>query len=222
MKITAIVSSYNEEKTIRNVIHSISSSNIFDEIIIVNDGSTDKTNGILEDLIKGYDFKYIVFKENMGKGYAMATGIENATGEIIVLIDADLSNLQEEHFDKLITPVFNNKADMVLGQPTETAIHFKLNPFKIFTGERALRRLDILPILDKMKESRFGVETLINIYYKSRKKKVILVHLKGLKHPIKYQKTTFLKATKQFLFEAKEIIYTLLVNYQILKHFFKI
>jgi len=222
MKITVIVSSYNEEKTIRNVIHSISESNIFNEIIVVNDGSTDKTNEILEDLIKVYDFTYIVLKENMGKGYAMATGIENATGEIIVFIDADLSNLQEEHFDKLITPVFNNKADMVLGQPTETAIHFKLNPFKIFTGERALRRMDILPILDKMKESRFGVETLINIYYKSRKKKVILVHLKGLKHPIKYQKTTFLKATKQFLFEAKEIIYTLLINYQILKHFFKI
>jgi hypothetical protein len=82
--------------------------------------------------------------------------------------------------------------------------------------------MDIVPILDKMKKSRFGVETLINIYYKSIKKKVILVHLKGLKHPTKYQKTTFLKANKQILLEANEIIYTLLMNHQILKHFFKI
>lgn len=220
-KISAIICAYNEEKTIKEVVTTVCEY-FFDEVIVVNDGSTDGTANILSELHFLPSLKYIALPENKGKGYAMATGIENSTGEIIVFIDADLSNLKEEHFEQLIAPVFHKEADMVLGQPTETAIHFKLNPFKIFTGQRALRRMDILPVLDKMKKSRFGVETLINIYYKSRKKKVILVHLKGLKHPIKYQKTTFLKATKQFVFEAKEIIYTLLVNYQILKHFFKI
>lgn len=219
--ISAIICAYNEEKTIREVVTTVCDY-FFDEVIVVNDGSTDATDKILSELQFLPSLKYIVLPENKGKGYAMATGIENSTGEIIVFIDADLLNLKEEHFEQLITPVFSKEADMVLGQPTETAIHFKLNPFKILTGERALRKIDILPILDKMKKSRFGVETLINIYYKSRKKKVILVHLKGLKHPTKYQKTKFLKATKQFVFEAKEIIYTLFINYQILKHFFKI
>jgi glycosyltransferase involved in cell wall biosynthesis len=220
--VSAIICAYNEEKTIENVVSSVSQAQIITEIVVVNDGSDDKTKEIIESLKNKIPLKAIHLPENKGKGYAMATGIENSTGEIIVFIDTDLSNLKEEHFEQLIAPVCSKEADMVLGQPTETAIHFKLNPFKIFTGQRALRRMDILPVLDKMKKSRFGVETLINIYYKSGKKKVILVHLKGLKHPTKYQKTTFLKATKQFVFETKEIIYTLLINYQILTHFFKI
>jgi glycosyltransferase involved in cell wall biosynthesis len=209
-KVSAIICAYNEEKTIKEVILSVSEALIVSEIVIVNDGSTDNTKKIIEALKEKIEITIIHLEENKGKGYAMAIGVENATGEIIVFIDADLSNLKEEHFEQLITPVFSNEADMVLGQPTETLINYKINPFKSFTGQRALFKKDILPILDKMKKSRFGVETLMNIYYKSRKKKVILVNLKGLKHPVKYKKTTFFKATKQFLFEAKEIIYTLL------------
>ncbi len=220
-KISAIICTYNEEKTVSEVVTTVCDY-FFDEVIVVNDGSTDGTDKMLTELLNLPSLKYISLPENKGKGYAMAIGVENATGEIIVFIDADLSNLKEEHFEQLITPVFSNEADMVLGQPTHTAIPLKLNPFKGFTGQRALKKKDIIPILDKMKKSRFGVETLMNIYYKSRKKKVILVKLKGLKHPIKYKKTTFFKATKQFLFEAKEIIYTLLINYQILKHLFKV
>ena len=209
-KVSAIICAYSEEKTIKEVILSVSEALIVSEIVIVNDGSTDNTKKIIEALKEKIEITIIHLEENKGKGYAMAIGVENATGEIIVFIDADLSNLKEEHFEQLITPVFSNEADMVLGQPTETLINYKINPFKSLTGQRALFKKDILPILDKMKKSRFGVETLMNIYYKSRKKKVILVNLKGLKHPVKYKKTTFFKATKQFLFEAKEIIYTLL------------
>lgn len=219
-KIAAIICVFNEEKTIKEVT-TIVCDYFFDEIIVVNDGSTDRTADILAELSGFPRLKCITLPENKGKGYAMATGVENSTSEIIVFVDADLSNLKEEHFEQLITPVFSNEADMVLGQATETLINYKINPFKSFTGQRALLKKDILPILEEIKKSRFGVETLINIYYKSKKKKVIFINLKGLKHPMKYKKTTFLKATKQFLFEAKEIIYTLLINYQILIHLFK-
>ena len=159
----------------------------FDEVIVVNDGSTDGTDKILNELLNLPSLKYIALPENKGKGYAMATGVENSTGEIIVFIDADLSNLKEEHFEQLFTPIFSNETDMVLGQATETLINYKFNPFKSFTGERAMLKKDIMPILEEMKTSKFGVETLINLFL-AHEKSVKYIMLKGLKHPTKFDK----------------------------------
>lgn len=171
-KVSAIICAYNEEKTLKDVILSVSESLIVSEIIVVNDGSSDSTKKIIEELQKEIEITAIHLAENKGKGYAMATGVENSTGEIIVFIDADLSNLKEEHFEQLISPIFNNEADMVLGQATEPLINYKINPFKSFTGERALLKKDVLSILQDMKASKFGVETLINLYYMAHEKKL--------------------------------------------------
>jgi hypothetical protein len=161
--------------------------------------------------------KYIALPENKGKGYAMATGIEHATGEIIVFIDADLSNLKEEHFEQLITPVFSNEADMVLGQATETLINYKINPFKSFTGERALLKKDVLPLLVKMKTSKFGVETFINLYYQAQGKRVKYVMLEGLKHPTKFDKTgSKSRAIKEFVLEGHQIALAAFNNFNLL------
>ncbi|MCD4714397.1 MAG: glycosyltransferase family 2 protein, partial [Clostridiales bacterium] len=102
--ITAIICTYNEESTIKEVVTKVSDY-FFDEVIVVNDGSTDKSDSILKEITDIYNFQYIVLPENKGKGFAMATGIEKASDGVIVFIDADLSNLQEEHFALLITPV---------------------------------------------------------------------------------------------------------------------
>jgi len=215
MKTTAIICVFNEEKTVKNVITTIADY-FFDEIIAVNDGSTDKTDEILKKLNPNYDFKYIVLPENKGKGFAMATGIENATNEIITFIDADLSNLKEEHFEQLIQPVFKKEVDMVLGQANETLINYELNPFKSFTGERSLLKKDILPIVDKMKHSRFGVETLINLYYQSEGKKVKYVMLDGLKHPTKFDKTSKPQAVKEFVQEGHQIALTAFKHFNLI------
>jgi len=154
-KITAVVCTYNEEKTIEEVASTVADY-FFDEVIIVNDGSTDKTDYILKRISKYYNFKYIVLPENKGKGFAMATGIQNTNGDIIMFIDADLSKLREGHFLKLITPIKNKEADMVLGQPTETLINYRINPFKSFTGQRCLLKEDILPILKIERNTIWG------------------------------------------------------------------
>jgi len=214
MKTTAIICAYNEEKTIREVV-SIVCDNFFDEVVVVNDGSTDKTDDILNKLQEFYVFKYIKFDENNGKGFAMATGIENANSDIIVFVDADLSNLKDEHFHKLLTPVLNDEADMVLGQATETLIKYNINPFKSFTGQRSVFKKDIQPIVYKMKHSRFGVETLINLYYQSENKRVKYVMLKELKHPTKFAKTTKTQAIKEFVEEGHQIALTAFKNFDL-------
>lgn len=212
-KISAIICAYNEEKTIKEVVTTVCEY-FFDEVIVVNDGSTDGTANILSELHFLPSLKYIALPENKGKGYAMATGIEHATGEIIVFIDADLFNLKEEHFEQLITPVFSNEADMVLGQATETLINYKINPFKSFTGERALLKKDVLPLLVKMKTSKFGVETFINLYYQAQGKRVKYVMLEGLKHPTKFDKAgSKSRAIKEFVLEGHQIALALFNNF---------
>lgn len=214
MKTTAIICVYNEESTVENVV-ALVSNYFFSEVIVVNDGSTDKTDSILKEIKEYYNFEYIIFPKNKGKGFAMAKGIEKAKGDVIMFIDADLSNIQDNHFAELLTPILNNKADMVLGQPTETLIDSSINPFKSFTGQRALKKSDILPITEKMKNSRFGVETLINLYYQSENKIIKYVMLEGLKHPTKFDKTSTPQAMKEFIFEGQEIAVTAIKNYDL-------
>ena len=205
MKISAIICAYNEEKTVKEVVTTVCDY-LFDEVIVVNDGSTDDTDKILNELLNLPSLKYIALPENKGKGYAMSIGVENSTGEIIVFIDADLSNLKEEHFEQLITPIFSNEADMVLGQAAETLINYKFNPFKSFTGERAMLKKDIMPILEEMKTSKFGVETLINLYFQAHEKSVKYTMLEGLKHPTKFDKANGKsQAIKEFVLEGHQI-----------------
>jgi len=214
-KITAIICVYNEEKTIKDVV-SIVCNYIFNEVIVVNDGSTDKTNDILNSLSKNYEFKYIKLQENKGKGFAMATGIENTSGEIIVFVDADLSNLQKDHLFELVMPLVHKKADMILGQATETLIDYSINPFKSFTGERSVFKKDMLPIVDKMRHSRFGVETLINLYYQSEGKRVEYVMLNGLKHPTKFDKVSKQQAIEEFMKEGHQIALIVFKNFDLI------
>ncbi len=214
-KVSAIVCAFNEEQTLEKVLRSLSKSPLINETIVVNDGSVDQTGDIIDSFKQTIEIKAIHFPKNKGKGFAMATGVENAKGDIITFIDADLVNLKEVHFAKLLIPIINKEADMVLGQPTETLINYSINPFKSFTGERSVLKQDILPIIDKMKHSRFGVETLINMFYQSEGKKVKYVMLSGLVHPTKFEKVSKQQAVIEFIKEGQQIALSVLNNYDL-------
>jgi glycosyltransferase involved in cell wall biosynthesis len=215
-KVSAIICAYNEEKTLKDVILSISESLIVSEIIVVNDGSSDSTKKIIEELQKEIEITAINLTENKGKGYAMAVGVENSIFDIMLFVDADQSNIIHGYINQLTNPLLNKESDIVLGYSTINILNQDVNPLKILTGERALYKEDIIPILDKMKESRFGVETLLYFYYISIGKSIKFIRLKGMTHKDKYKKMSSFKATTGYINEGFEIAYTAFKNYELL------
>ena len=214
--LTIIICSFNEEKTICEVVKTCRVYNENSEIIIVDDGSKDNTEQLLRNLNKTIRFNYIKLPQNMGKSYAMTVGIENASNEILLFFDADSTGIRKEHFHAMVLPVMENKADMVLGHTAATFNNVKITPFKAFTGERVLLKKDILPILDEIRNMRFGIETYINLYFQSHGKRIRYVYLDGLKTLNKYKKTTPIKATKQYFSEGHEIASTIIKNYDLI------
>ena len=213
MKRSIIICTYNEEKTIAEVVSNCCKLNPDCEIIVVDDGSTDSTENILNELSKEYSYRYERLTKNMGKSWAMAHGVEVSENDIILFFDADVSNIRKEHFDNILKPIIEDTADMVLGQPSETLIDYRINPFKSLTGERALLKKDLIPILNEIRDIRFGVETFLNLYYQAQGKRISYVLLKGLIHPSTYEKSGSVNiATKKYLNEGKEIAITLMNN----------
>lgn len=209
---TAIICAYNEQETITNILEDVCKTQFFNEVIVINDGSIDKTGELIKELKKTNNIIYVHFLKNKGKGFAMAKGVELANFKYLVFIDADLSNFTIEHANNLLNPVLDGNADMVLGQPTKTLIPPRINPFKSLSGQRALKKIDILPILEKMEAVGYGVETLINLYFKANNKVVEYVYLKNLVHPTKFQKTKPHKAIMEFFLEGCQIVATTFSN----------
>jgi len=213
LKISAIISAYNEENTVAEVVATILDSNIIDEVIVVNDGSTDNTSKNLEQFLSDSKCTYIEYENNRGKSFAMVEGVETATGEIIVFIDADILYFEEKHIIQLIKPLVNQEAGMVIGHPTENKFDEKLNPLQMLAGERAVYKKDILPFLEEMRATQFGIETMLNLYYKSRGQKIKFEYLWGVYHLTKIRKAGFNGSVKNYASETKQIFRTVVANY---------
>ena len=115
MKVSIIIPCYNEQSTIREIINKINSqSNIEKEIIVIDDFSNDKTREILEKDLKNNIHKIILNERNYGKGYSIKKGIESASGDCIIIQDADLE-YDPTDYKKLLDPIINDVADVVYG-----------------------------------------------------------------------------------------------------------
>lgn len=114
MKISIIIPCYNEYSTIKKIIDKINNQKTFDkEIIVIDDCSSDGTIEILSNL-KDQINSLTLNKKNYGKGYCIKKGIEIASGDIILIQDADLE-YDPNDYEKLLKPIMNNNADVVYG-----------------------------------------------------------------------------------------------------------
>jgi len=201
--ISAIIPVFDEERTIAGVITALLASPLLDEVIVVNDGSTDSSPKIIKSFKPR--IKFINLHKNRGKGFALAKGIRKARGEIATFWDADLIGVSDHHIESLLQPILAKEADAVLGY--RVAGLPAISPFKDVTGQRAYYRKDLLPHVSKFRHVRFGVEVYLNDVFKDRK--TVRIPWRDLGGLQKYQKYDSQKAVREYVKEGVEIAQTL-------------
>lgn len=181
-KISIVIPAYNEEKTIAEIINRVKKIEIGldKEIIVVDDGSTDGTRGILKSLTDE-SLKVIFHEKNLGKAAALRTGFSKATGDIVLVQDADLE-YDPRDYPRLLEPILDGRADVVygsrfLGGPHRVLLfwHYvgnrfvttlcnlcaNLNLSDMETGFKVFRR-EVLERI-RIKSNRFGFEPEITV-----------------------------------------------------------
>lgn len=115
MKLSVVIPCYNEVATIEKIINAVLNSPYPDkEVIIVDDFSSDGTREVLKEKIEAKVSRIIYQPSNRGKGAALREGVKAATGDIVIIQDADLEYDPFE-YPKVIQPIIDNKADVVFG-----------------------------------------------------------------------------------------------------------
>lgn len=205
--VSVIIPAYNEEKWIEMTISSVLASGFPCEVIVADDGSTDQT----PQIIKGFGdrIKVITHPVNMGKGAAVVSALQSASGEIVVFCDAHLLGLNQYHLLSLVLPLIYSSVRAVLGEcvPEEITLAHAFSPVMILTGQRAYYKEDLLPLAEEMENLGYGLETFL--FNRFDRDKTALVLLRGLKHLVKKDTSSPMAATFAYLREVKEILQTL-------------
>lgn len=158
-RVAAIIPAYNEESNIGAVLRVLKQVPEVSEVIVVNDGSTDRTG----EVARSFGVRVVDLPVNQGKGAALKAGAAMTRAEVLLFLDADLIGLRPRHVRALVAPILCGETDTTVGifdggRPT-TDWAQALAPF--LSGQRALRR-ELLAGADSLDDAGFGVELQIH------------------------------------------------------------
>ena len=221
INLSVVIPCYNEEKTISIIVERIKAQkNLLIEIIIIDDHSNDNTLNELSKIAQIYpDIKIVRHEKNMGKGSALKSGIKLATGNIILIQDADLE-YDPNDYHNLLQPFIETDADVVYGTRFKGGKYIRLHFFWHYLANKILTTItnivtnlcmsdmetgykvfksDIIKSL-KLNENSFGIEPEITV--KLAKKKYIFYEV-----PISYHGRSYEQGKKITLKDAFIAIY---------------
>lgn len=222
--LSVVIPCYNEKDTIEIALERVRNCGLKTEIIVVDDGSTDGTRELLQGELRGRIDKILFHKNNMGKGRALRTGFQAATGDLVIVQDADLE-YDPKDFQRLVEPFIYGEADadVVYGSRYLRNGRFRVDGFYHEFGNKMLTaisnicsdlsltdmetcykmfRRDVIQSV-KLCENRFGFEPEVTA--KIAKKRCKIYEL-----PVSYHPRTFEQGKKIGWKDAVRAIYCII------------
>ncbi len=207
LRVAAIVPAKNEAPTIRAVIEVLCASPYVSEVIVVSDGSTDRTAEIAE----AAGAEVIHSAQTHGKGGALREGVASTDAPILLFVDADLYGFSEDHVERLLLPVLSGSRSMNVGLRDRGPLAvFFMRHLPLIGGERAMRR-EVFERVPSEYANGYMVETALNYACAHARLPYGSVRLPGLSLRRKVDKVGWHKGLVQYVQMFWEVGFAMVV-----------
>lgn len=201
-RIAAVIPAFNEEKTVGAVVRAFKACPLIGEIIVVDDGSTDRTE---EEAVRAGADAVLKLPENVGKGEALRQGAAATTAGILFFCDADLLGLSPENVAEIAKPVIEGRYVMCTGLRDRGPLLTRLIAhLPLISGERALKRSVIEGVPPRFLQG-FRIEIALNYFCRANGLPYGSVPTRGVRNFRKMEKVGFLRGLAGYLEMIRQI-----------------
>ncbi|MCE6959057.1 glycosyltransferase [Cereibacter sphaeroides] len=184
-KVGCLIPAFNEAARIGGVLRAVIGHPLIDEVLVVDDGSSDATVRVAE----GHGARVIAMPRNGGKTAAVAAGVAALRCDLLLMLDADLTGLDAAALDRLLGPVLHGKADVAISLRGNAPLAWRLIGLDYISGERVLPRAQLAGrVGDLCALPRFGLEVFLNRIWMAEGARVAIIDWPGVASPAKAHK----------------------------------